>query len=428
MSTLPIRFKGNARKVNLAANDAVPLQDGYSDEDQYFELSDLVGLIETLLADRLLSEEDRAKIDTPAPAIGIQRRYYRGATPPAVDTSNANPGPGWSTTLAGGTDAVWEIMASFNNGVFVPPWSAPVKISGEKGIDGLDGDDGTPGNQYFFQNDAPGAGGRRVNDVWWDKDDLYKQYRWDGTQWVPSFQPLVLIDANGNVTGLQRAGEVGKPFQILASVFQIWDGVSASAPFEVIDGVTYIKEAVIRQVAAAKIIGGIIEGQEIILSGSGAKIRSSDFVTGVSGWQISGGGAEFPALIVRAGNIEANAVTRRYGNKFPNTGLLSAGVSHEIASSNVTMVSGDTAQITISLGYASDTATPFPTDAELYLKRSDGTMVDFIGWTVQQGKCEIINYTWIDTTPTTRYSIEMKNVGGKAEARGTNLSVIIYRK
>jgi hypothetical protein len=77
-------------------------------------------------------------------AIGFQRRYYRGATPPAVDLNNANPGANWSPTLGTGTDAVWEIMAAFNNGVFVPPWSAPVRINEEAGIPGLPGGGGVP--------------------------------------------------------------------------------------------------------------------------------------------------------------------------------------------------------------------------------------------------------------------------------------------
>lgn len=67
----------------------------------------------------------------------IQRRYYEGNIPPTVASNSANPGTAWLSTLPATTGAVWEIYATFNNGVFVPPWSSPVKIQEERGIPGL---------------------------------------------------------------------------------------------------------------------------------------------------------------------------------------------------------------------------------------------------------------------------------------------------
>jgi hypothetical protein len=58
-------------------------------------------------------------------------------------------------------------------------------------------------------------------------------------------------------------------------------------------------------VRAGRITGGTINGKTIILAGASGVIRSDDFVTGTSGWQIAGdGSAEFNDVLVR-GDIES---------------------------------------------------------------------------------------------------------------------------
>lgn len=425
--TVPIRFSEQPRKTAPVADDIVPGTNSANNEDVHFRFTDIAAIMRILLADALLTADDRTKVNTPMPAIGIQRRYYRGAVAPAVDANNANPGPGWSPTLAVGTDAVWEIYSALNNGVFVPPWSAAVKISGEAGLNGLPGLDGTPGNQYFFQSGAPSEVGRLVNDVWWGAAPEYRQHRWNGTEWVESFQPMLTLDEAGRVTGLTRAGEAGKNFVLIADKFQIWNGESAYVPFEIIDSVVYIKEAVIRQVAAAKIIGGTIVGQEIILDGAGAKIRSADFVTGESGWQISGTGAEFPALIVRTGNIENNAVTRRYGGKLDLSATFGASTWSDLIELDVTMEAGNDAHISASLTFLAPSV-PYPTDGLLRLLRADGTEVNGTSWTAQGGKAEAISYNFYDNIPTTKYKLQGQGVGGVFQARDIALNITVYRK
>lgn len=426
--TVPIRFSEQARKTSPVAADLVPGTDSVSGEDIHMQMTDIATVMRVLLADQLLTTDDRTKIDLPVPAIAIQRRYYRGATAPAVDSNNANPGASWVSPLPTGTDAVWEIYATFNNGVFVPSWSAPVKISGEAGLNGLPGVNGEPGNKYFFQGSAaPTSVGRLLDDVWWDSANDYKQYRWNGTAWVASFQPMLTLDEAGRVTGLVRAGESGKNFVLIADKFQIWNGTSAFVPFEVIGGTVYIAEAVIRQVAAAKILGGTIVGQEIILSGAGSKIRSEDFVTGLSGWQISGTGAEFPALVVRSGNIENNATARRYGAKYGVTTVYSANTWVELAGLDVVMDSGNDAHIAIAFTFMAP-STPYPTDGLIRLLRADDSNVNGASWTVQGGKAELISYVFYDNIPTTRYKLECQGYGGVFQARDIAINITVYRK
>jgi hypothetical protein len=340
------RFTDQAENLTPADDDILVGTDISTGEDVKIPMTAIAAKMRVLLADALVSSDDRIFLEAGPPAIGVRYRYYRGATAPAISENDADPGPGWEATLPGGTDAVWRIEATFNDGVFVAPWSVAVQLSGEAGIAGLAGDDGTPGNIFFYQNDAPAETDRQDGDTWWDVNDNYKQYRWvTGTGWVQSFAPMLTIDANGNVTEVIRAGVAGAPFQILASAFQVWNGTSALAPFEIISDVVYIKQAVIRQLSAAKIIGGTITGQEIVLSGLGAVLKSDNYDPGEEGWKIDGEGAEFPALIVRNSMIEANAITRRYGSNFTNSGLLADGVWTEIASLTVVMASGDTAHV-----------------------------------------------------------------------------------
>jgi hypothetical protein len=64
-------------------------------------------------------------------------------------------------------------------------------------------------------------------------------------------------------------------------------------------------DAELMTVRAGRITGGTINGKTIILAGASGVIRSDDFVTGTSGWQIAGdGSAEFNDVLVR-GDIES---------------------------------------------------------------------------------------------------------------------------
>lgn len=423
----PIRFSENPRRTAPVAADVVPGINSDSSEDCHFQMTDIAAAMTVLLADRLLTPEDRDNINRPPPAVTVRRRFYRGTTAPAVDSNSADPGPGWATSLSPGTGAVWEVTATFNNNVFVPPWSAPVRISGEDGIDGLDGDDGSPGNKFFFQADAPTSVGRLVGDAWWDTDDNYKQYRWNGSAWVQSFSPMLTVDDAGRVTGLVRAGESGRDFVLVADKFQIWNGTSAFSPFEVIDNVVYIKSAVVRQLSAANLIGGIISGQEIVLDGLGAILRSSDYVEGVSGFKLTGTSVQLPALTILSGQLENNATARRYGSKLHLSDTFTADTWADLLEINVVMDEGNDAHIAASLTYLAP-STPYPTDGLLRVVRADNSEVNGVSWTVQGGKAEVISYNWYDNTPTTKYKLQAKGVGGVFQARDTAMNITVYRK
>ena len=108
----------------------------------------------------------------------------------------------------------------------------------------------------------------------------------------------------------------GTEFVVQADYFSIInsDGTAQESPFTVTGGVVYIKDALIKNVAASKLTAGTITSQSITISdgvtpGSGL-LQSSGYSTGVSGWQIKGtGDAEFNSITVRNGSIISPTVT-----------------------------------------------------------------------------------------------------------------------
>ena len=104
----------------------------------------------------------------------------------------------------------------------------------------------------------------------------------------------------------------GTEFVIQADKFAVIDstGVGQIAPFQVVGGTTYIKDALIQNLSASKITTGTITSGNITLNGG--YIQSSGYVSGPSGtgWQIDGlGNSEFNSVKVRNGTITNPTVT-----------------------------------------------------------------------------------------------------------------------
>lgn len=116
-----------------------------------------------------------------------------------------------------------------------------------------------------------------------------------------------------NVSGAYVAK--GTEFVIQADKFAVIDstGVGQVAPFQVVLGTTYIKNALIQEVSAGKITAGTITSQALTISDGGTSgsgiIQSSGFTAGSSGWRIRGtGDAEFNTVTVRNGTISGSNI------------------------------------------------------------------------------------------------------------------------
>ena len=142
--------------------------------------------------------------------------------------------------------------------------------------------------KVYYQTSQPTGGTYNAGDLWYDTDDNYKLYVRSGGSWTESFAPMLKLDGNNNISGLQKVGGVDKAFVLVADYFQIWNGTSADVPFEVVtvgaSQVVRIKNAQIQTVDAGKLTAGFISSQVLELANSNAYFQSSTFIeTWVSG-------------------------------------------------------------------------------------------------------------------------------------------------
>jgi hypothetical protein len=131
----------------------------------------------------------------------------------------------------------------------------------------------------------------------------------------------VKLDVNGYTVGygLFNEGPNANGFIVRADKFVVGSAGSNVVPFEVVSGITYIKNAVIRDATitsgkilsleAGKITAGTIGAETITLNGSSSILRSSNYVAGSAGWQIRGDGvAEFASAAIR-GTLTADRIS-----------------------------------------------------------------------------------------------------------------------
>lgn len=199
--------------------------------------------------------------------------YYEvSITESDPDTSGIPPSATAQTTansyllagLEGNTLRYFQVRAvRLVNGVAYPSgWSTPANGTSAIIIDGT----------FYSATPPPNPG--QDGAVWFDSSDKNRIYRWDASasQWIDVQKRL-------------DASDVGTE-EILAHTANIKDGI--------------ITDAKIANLTAGKITSGTMETAELQMSGSGAIIRSSNFVTGDSGFRIRGNGdAEFNDVNIR---------------------------------------------------------------------------------------------------------------------------------
>ncbi len=224
--------------------------------------------------------------------------YRRSATPPATPTGNLTPAF-WSTSIpADDGNALWVSVGLISGGdgiTLIGSWSTPERLTGKVS---------------WYQTTAPtGAttASISIGDLWWDTDDNYKPYRWNGTTWqavddgriTPISQSVVnygdkyalTVTTTGTprVAGFRIMNEATAPseFVVQADVFKIYstsDGTITQSFTADANGV-YMPQALIRELDAGKITAGTInatvkmtaaklESPEI--TGSGIMINSQN--------------------------------------------------------------------------------------------------------------------------------------------------------
>ena len=209
-------------------------------------------------------------------------------------------------------------------------------------------------------------------------------------------QYTVKLDVNGYTVGygLFNEGPNANGFVVRADKFVVGSAGSNVVPFEVVSGITYIKNAVIRDATitsgkilsleAGKITAGTIGAETITLNGSSSILRSSNFVAGSAGWQIRGDGvAEFRNATIRGvlnasditggtlsvdrisansisgnkitiggvdtANLAASAVTKTYAGYGNPVGTVALGVAIQVFSQTITSNSGTLGPVVLGL-------------------------------------------------------------------------------
>lgn len=301
----------------------------------------------------------------------IEWRYKRTPFVPATPTGNTPAG--WSTSDPGGSDALWASFAhrEISTGNVLGVWSIPTRRSG---------------NTIRFDTSAPNTD-LLENDAFIDIGDNNKIYRYNGSAWVASFSPFIKTDGSGRVEGLQKADGTDGYWVMVANAFQIWNGSSAEAPFEVVGGFTYIKNAIIQNAA----IGTL---------------------------KIAGNAVTAPVFAV------ASTASSMPDNVWTN--VVGVGCSIE---------SGQNAFISVSFAL-SDDGPHLTEDCDIEIRRADSTVIFFMDWTVSQGVTKPISFQWMDANVpgvVSGYDVYLRprTTGtnkGTPSARSPAISVIHYKR
>lgn len=226
-----------------------------------------------------------------ASANGKNRIYYSPSEPAIGAVTGSISGTTLTVTavstpvITGGSTYIY-IGAILSGGSIISGTKVTGYISGSGGVGTYSIDKSqTVGSQTINANPFT------VGDTWYNTTDgLYKQYVCTAVSnnsktFTASFAPMMKLDANNNISGLVKADGTDKNFVLIAENFQIWNGVSAEVPFEIVtdpanppNQVVRIRDAQIQNVDVGKLTSGFISSKVIELSDSSAYIQSDAFI------------------------------------------------------------------------------------------------------------------------------------------------------
>jgi hypothetical protein len=221
--------------------------------------------------------------------------YRRSSTTPATPTGNLTPAF-WSTSIP--TDdgnALWVsngLISGADGITLIGSWSTPERLTGKVS---------------WYQTTAPTGATTSsivIGDLWWDTDDNYKPYRWNGTSWQavddgrinPISQSLVsfggeyalTVTSSGTprIAGFRIINQSGaeSEFTVQSDKFRIYSTANGTITQSFVadaNGV-YMPQALIRELDAGKITAGTINATVLLTA---ARLESPE-ITG-SGFMIN---------------------------------------------------------------------------------------------------------------------------------------------
>jgi hypothetical protein len=221
--------------------------------------------------------------------------YRRSSTAPATPTGNLTPAF-WSTTIpADDGNALWlsnGIISGTDGISLIGSWSTPQRLSGKVS---------------WYQTTAPTGVALAIGDLWWDTDDAFKPYRWDGTSWqavddgrinpisasLVSFggQYALTVTASGvpRIAGFRIINQAGaeSEFTVQADRFKIYNTNNGTVTQSFVADASgvFMPQALIRELNAGKITAGTINASVLLtaarlespqITGSGIMINSGN--------------------------------------------------------------------------------------------------------------------------------------------------------
>ena len=203
--------------------------------------------------------------------------YIRSATVPTTPTGNLTPAF-WSTSVpTDNGNALWVssgLISGADGTTLIGSWSTPERLTGKVS---------------WYQTTAPtGAttGSIVQGDLWWDTDDNYKPYRWNGTSWqavddgrinpisasLVSFgdQYALTVTSSGTprIAGFRIINQSGaaSDFTVQADTFRIYNTIqgTVSQSFLADASGVYMPQAFIRNLDAGKITAGTINATVLL--------------------------------------------------------------------------------------------------------------------------------------------------------------------
>ena len=298
--------------------------------------------------------------------------YIRSATPPATPTGNLTPAF-WSTSIpADNGNALWVsngLISGADGITLIGSWSTPERLTGKVS---------------WYQTTAPtGAttGSIVIGDLWWDTDDNYKPYRWNGTSWQavddgrinPISQSVVnygdqyaltvTTTGTSRVAGFRilNQSSAASEFVVQADVFKIYNTTRSDITQSFVadaNGV-YMPQALIRELDAGKITAGTINATVLLtaaelqsprITGSGIMINSSNgmrYQDNNGNFIITGGSANGEANGAQADFVGVN------GGGTGNKGVLVLSAASASAATHPSSTDGRIAFRTAGFEYLS---------------------------------------------------------------------------
>lgn len=198
-------------------------------------------------------------------------------------------------------------------------------------------------NRAYYATTAPTGGTYNLNDSWYDTDDGYKHYRWDGSAWVAANRVVELPDFGTGirpivkVSSLPSSGYADGDFVWLNTDGKLYRRVSGSWTKAIatadltgqVDGSTFIVDGTIiaQKLGANSVTADKVGSNQIITRAAniGGSVINSSHITNLEAGKITAGDIQTVNLGI-AGRLFSPSAFDATGAQATGTAVIEGGV------------------------------------------------------------------------------------------------------